>query len=64
MRGASRPGQLDAYLERIAYTGSVKPATDVLFDLHRAHITAIPYENLEIQLGRENLLSEHAFFAK
>ncbi len=35
-----------------------------LFGVHRAHITAIPYENLEIQLGRENVLGEDVFLDK
>jgi N-hydroxyarylamine O-acetyltransferase len=55
---------LDSYLERIGYSGSVGPDARTLCDIHRAHIMAIPYENLEIQLGRENRLSEDAFHAK
>ena len=55
---------LDAYLERIGHAGRVRTDADTLCAIHRAHILAIPYENLEIQLGRENLLSEDAFVSK
>ena len=61
-RGA--PGPLDAYLERLGYSAPVAPDLATLVALHRAHITTIPYENLEIQLGRENVLDEPAFAAK
>ncbi len=40
--------QLDAYLKRINYTGSLAPDLATLTALHRAHLLAIPYENLDI----------------
>src|SRR5688572_17112017 len=46
---------LDAYLQRIDYQGSraeVGANLETLFALHRAHLTAIAYENLDIHLGR------------
>ena len=52
------------YLDRIAYSGPVNLDLETLAGIHRAHITTIPYENLEIQLGRENVLAESAFVAK
>jgi N-hydroxyarylamine O-acetyltransferase len=55
---------LDAYLERIDSTGPVRRDLATLTAIHRAHLNAIPYENLEIQLGRENRLDEDAFVAK
>lgn len=55
---------VSAYLERISYTGSTEATHETLRGLHRAHLLAIPYENLEIQLGRENVLSEAAFHHK
>jgi len=55
---------LDGYLARIGYEGTVRPNVRALTDIHRAHITAVPYESLEIQLGRENVLAEDAFFEK
>ena len=58
------PAALDAYLARIGHDGPAGADVRTLFAIHRAHITAIPYETLEIQLGRENVLGEDAFFAK
>lgn len=43
---------LDAYLERIGYTGPVQATSAVLADLHLGHVTSIPFENLDILLGR------------
>jgi N-hydroxyarylamine O-acetyltransferase len=43
---------LDAYLERIAYAGSLAADADTLRGLHRAHAATIPFENLDIVLGR------------
>ena len=43
---------LDAYLERIAYAGSLAPSRSTLDALHLAHATHIPFENLDILLGR------------
>jgi N-hydroxyarylamine O-acetyltransferase len=43
---------LPAYLRRIAYDGDRAPDAATLAALHRAHIAAIPFENLDIVLGR------------
>jgi len=43
---------LDAYLKRIAYDGPLRRDFATLKALHRAHLRAIPYENLDIQFGR------------
>ncbi|WP_067475090.1 arylamine N-acetyltransferase family protein [Actinomadura hibisca] len=43
---------LDAYLARIGYDGERAPTTAALFALQRAHVTTVPFENLEILLGR------------
>lgn len=43
---------IDAYLARIGYSGSLEPTIETLHGLHRSHATAIPFENLEIPLGR------------
>lgn len=53
---------LDAYLDRIAYRGSRAPTKETLFAVHRAHIAAVPYENLNIHMGLPLGLSEDAFF--
>ena len=49
---------LEAYLDRIGYQGPVQPDEQALFALHRAHLAAIPYENLDIQLGQPKVLDE------
>jgi N-hydroxyarylamine O-acetyltransferase len=43
---------LDAYLRRIGYDGPVEPSGATLAGLHRAHLAAIRFENLDIMLGR------------
>lgn len=43
---------LDAYLSRIGYEGPRTATVDTLHALVRAHTTTIPFENLEIILGR------------
>jgi N-hydroxyarylamine O-acetyltransferase len=53
---------VDAYLARIGYTGAREPGERVLAELHRAHMLAVPFENLDIHLGVENVLDpEHVF---
>ena len=51
---------LDRYFERIGYRGA--PATDLgtLQALHRLHVEAIPFENLDVLLGRRIEISEEA----
>ena len=43
---------LDAYLKRIGYAGARQPTLAVLEALHLAHATHIPFENLDVLLGR------------
>src|SRR5215469_15975587 len=47
---------LDAYLGRTGYTGPAEPSHASLVALHRAHLAAIPFENLDIMLGRPVLV--------
>ncbi|MFE3504527.1 arylamine N-acetyltransferase [Kitasatospora sp. NPDC059160] len=46
---------LDAYLKRIGRPdlGDAKPNRETLRRLHRAHVESIPFENIDIVLGRE-----------
>lgn len=53
-----------AYLDRIAYTGTVAPTAEVLRHLHRAHMRNVPFENLDIALGRKIVCAEDAFVQK
>ncbi|WP_067830779.1 arylamine N-acetyltransferase family protein [Actinomadura kijaniata] len=43
---------LDAYLERVGFTGERAPTLETLRGLQRAHVTSVPFETLEIILGR------------
>lgn len=43
---------LDDYLARIGYAGNPDPTEKALYAMHRAHVAAIPFENLDIPLGR------------
>ena len=43
---------LDAYLRRLGHDGDTAPTVGTLAALHRAHLAAIPFENLDIALGR------------
>jgi len=54
MGAAIYPVALDlpAYLARIGYTGGLAPTRATLDALHAAHATSIPFENLDILLGR------------
>ena len=55
---------LDAYLERIGYRGPVEPTRGVLDALHLGHATSIPFENLDILLGRPIRLDLESLQAK
>ncbi|MER7461897.1 arylamine N-acetyltransferase [Streptomyces sp. NPDC097981] len=43
---------VDAYLDRLGITGPLEPDAQTLRRLHRAHALTIPFENLDILLGR------------
>ncbi len=43
---------LDAYLARVGYRGNREPTGPTLAALHRAHVAAIAFENLDVILGR------------
>jgi N-hydroxyarylamine O-acetyltransferase len=53
-----------AYLQRLHYTGLTGPAAETLRALHQAHLLAVPFENLDIHLGRTIALDEGAFYRK
>lgn len=48
--------ELRDYLARIGYSGEVMPTVTVLRNLHRQHMYAVPFENLDIALHREIVL--------
>jgi N-hydroxyarylamine O-acetyltransferase len=51
MAAASRV-DVAAYLDRLRLPGPGEPTIESLRRLHSAHVETVPYENLEIQLGR------------
>jgi len=55
---------LHAYLARIQYTGPTTPNSETLRAIHRAHMLAVPFENLDIELGRNIPCDEAAAVRK
>ncbi len=53
-----------SYLERIGYSGSTEPTEQTLTALHRAHMMAVPFENLDIGLKRKIVCEETSFVHK
>jgi N-hydroxyarylamine O-acetyltransferase len=54
----------ERYLQRIGYRGSTAPTHETLVALERAHMLAVPFENLDIHRGRRLVLDRGANFAK
>ncbi|MCL2583992.1 MAG: arylamine N-acetyltransferase [Streptosporangiales bacterium] len=50
--GAAGKLDLGAYLRRVGYAGPRRPTEETLRALHHRHLAAIPFENLDIILGR------------
>ncbi|HEX6471029.1 MAG TPA: arylamine N-acetyltransferase [Streptosporangiaceae bacterium] len=48
----AEPVDLDAYFARIGHTGPAAPTAEVLRRLHRAHMSTICFENIDVALGR------------
>lgn len=57
-------GDVGRYLARIGYDGPRDAALATLRAIHRAHLLAIPYENLDIHFGRRLSLDREAAFRK
>jgi len=55
---------LAAYFARIGFRGEARVDAATLTALHRAHLLAIPYENLDVQLGRPVTIDPEAAFEK
>jgi N-hydroxyarylamine O-acetyltransferase len=52
------------YLDRINYHSALDVSVETLFAVHRAHLCAIPFENLDIHLGRPILLEQDLLLTK
>lgn len=55
---------LTPYLDRISYSGSLEPTAETLRALHRAHMLSVPFENLDIALGRKIICQESSILHK
>jgi N-hydroxyarylamine O-acetyltransferase len=65
---------VQAYLRRIRYSGPLtpgveipsidRPSIDLLRSLHRAHLFTVPFENLDIGLGRKIVCDEDSILHK
>src|SRR5688572_2362429 len=55
---------LDAYLARIGLTGKIAPDFETLQAVARQHATTIPFENLDVLLGRPISLEPAALLQK
>lgn len=56
--------QLATYLERTGHGWNVRPDLETLRSLHRAHLEAIPFEALDVQLGLVPSIELEAIFDK
>lgn len=55
---------LSAYFDRIGYSGPTAPDFATLDALMRAHAATVPFENLDVQLGRAVSFEPEAIFDK
>jgi N-hydroxyarylamine O-acetyltransferase len=55
---------VNAYLRRINYDGSLAPGAQTLRQLQLAHLVAVPFENLSIHAGQPIILNDEALFEK
>ena len=60
----ARVMQLQAYLDRIDYPGVAHPGFRELCDVLQAHVCAIPFENIDVQLGRALTTAPDNAYAK
>jgi N-hydroxyarylamine O-acetyltransferase len=52
------------YLARIRYDGPLEPRAETLAGLHHAHMHAVPFENLDLHIGRRNVIDAERNYAK
>ncbi|MGH9874537.1 MAG: arylamine N-acetyltransferase family protein [Pyrinomonadaceae bacterium] len=55
---------IDPYLERLSYHGSLAPTAETLRELQVAHLLAVPFENLSIHARQPIVLEDKALFTK
>ena len=49
---------VESYLSRIKYSGPTAPTAETLRAIHRAHLQTVPFENLDIALGRKIVVDD------
>ena len=55
---------IQAYLERINYHGTLTPSLQTLRELHLAHLLTVPFENLSVHHKEQIVLQDDALFNK
>lgn len=55
---------VEKYLDRISYAGPRDVSVETLRDVHKAHMLAVPFENLDNHLGRRIVLDEEKVVRK
>jgi N-hydroxyarylamine O-acetyltransferase len=55
---------IDAYLQRLNYSGSREPTAETLRGLQVAHLFTVPFENLSIHANEPIMLEDEALFNK
>lgn len=55
---------VSSYLARIGYSGHTEPTSETVRILHRDHMIAVPFENLDISLSRPIITDEDAILKK
>lgn len=55
---------VESYLDRINYRGSLEPTAETLRELQVAHLLTVPFENLSIHAGEPIVLSDDSLFDK
>ena len=55
---------IEAYLKRINYSGSLEPTAETLRALQVAHLKSVPFENLSIHANERIVLEDNALFDK
>lgn len=55
---------IEAYLKRINYSGSLEPTAETLRALQVAHLKTVPFENLSIHANEPIVLEDNALFDK
>jgi N-hydroxyarylamine O-acetyltransferase len=55
---------LRSYAERIGFTGELRPSAECLRELHLAHATHVPFENIDVLLGQPIRLDIESLWKK